>query len=111
MRFTKLHPCLGDWLYLEPQDYRSTYNKLIQCRDKEDSTSSGIPASFKTWVYEKQLPELITKEKYKKALAAHLEFLFKRKELLEAQKIQLAGSTIEQLSKVEEDIEKLSQYR
>ena len=72
----RLHPCFG-WLYLNGQEYRTCFNRLIQMRDDQmaqGTYTSGLPEGYEDWAY-KHLKELAQKPHYKKRIEDHLSQL------------------------------------
>ena len=72
----RLHPCFG-WLYLNGQEYRTCFNRLIEMRDNQmaqGTYTSGLPEGYEDWAY-KHLKELAQKPNYKKRIEEHLSQL------------------------------------
>ena len=76
MGLARPHPCLG-WLFLNGQDHRYCFNKLIEMRDqqmKEGTYSSGLPDGYMEWALE-DLKRLAQMPQYKKRIEEHLSQL------------------------------------
>ena len=76
MGLARPHPCFG-WLFLNGQDHRYCFNRLIEMRDKqmkEGTYSSGLPEGYVDWAYE-HLKVLATQPQYKKRIEEHLSQL------------------------------------
>jgi hypothetical protein len=58
MSIKRKHP-IANWLYIEPQAYRSTLSTLLNFRDRApDPMASGMPEAAVDWFWKDELPRL-----------------------------------------------------
>jgi len=93
-RLCKKHPVAG-WLSLEGPDYRRTFDKLIQERDRlNDPSHSGPAPEYQRWVEEEELPLLLRRDFYRRQAETHLAVLDDRIEDL-TDRIQRAAGQLQ----------------
>ena len=77
-RLCKNHPVAG-WLSLAGPDYRRTFDRLIQERDRlNDRSHSGPSPDYVTWVWREELPELAKIPFYRNQFRDHVATLDER---------------------------------
>lgn len=90
-RLCKKHPIAG-WLSLAQQDYRRTFDRLIQERDLLNDPSHSEPApGYVRWVWATELPGLVRIPFYERQFREHIEILDERIEALSERVEHLAG--------------------
>lgn len=90
-RLCKKHPIAG-WLSLAGPDYRRSFDKLIQERDRlNDPTHSEPAPAYVAWVWREELPQLLRRDFYRRQAEAHLETLDERVADLEDRIQRAAG--------------------
>ena len=63
------HPRYG-WLHLQPADWRASYQRQIEERDRmNDPHHSGPPPEWCRWCDEQQMPRLATRPEYRQQFA------------------------------------------
>lgn len=93
-RLCKKHPIAG-WLSLAGPDYRRTFDRLIQERDRlNDPTHSEPAPDYVAWVWREELPELARIPFYQHQFREHLETLDERIEDL-TERIQRSAGQLQ----------------
>ena len=108
-RLCKKHPIAG-WLSLAGPDYRRTFDRLIQERDRlNDPTCSGPAPAYVTWVWREELPELARIPFYQHQFREHLETLDDRIDDLTERIQRSAGQLQDQAARL--SVERLQLLR
>jgi|AACY02.2.fsa_nt_gi hypothetical protein len=77
-RLCKKHPIAG-WLSMAQPDYRRTFDKLIEERDRlNDPSHSGPAPAYHRWVWREELPELAKIPFYRNQFRDHVATLDER---------------------------------
>ena len=99
-RLCKKHPIAG-WLSLAGPDYRRTFDRLIQERDRlNDPTRSEPAPAYVDWVWREELPELARTPFYQHQFRDHLETLDDRITDLEDRIQRSAGQLQDQAARL-----------
>ena len=102
----KKHPLLNIWI--NGQDWLNTFERLRHFRDlytiqNNDPNFSGQPNSYKEWVYNSELPQLVQNENYKKQINSVIEELDLKINNLDREKNNVIKSLEENKSKLLEE--------
>ena len=107
-RLAKSHPLVG-WLAMTREDYRHTFDRLIQERNRlNDPEHVGPAPAFIDWCWSKELPALASSMFYRNQLEQRLEHLDERTEILERRIRDLAGGVQLELKMVADEKVKLA---
>jgi hypothetical protein len=107
-RLAKSHPLVG-WLAMTREDYRRTFDRLIQERDRlNDPEHVGPAPAFIDWCWNQDLPALASSMFYRNQLEQRMEHLDERTEILERRIRDLAGGVQLELKMVADEKVKLA---
>jgi len=107
MAISKMHP-IANWLRCSGNDYHRTWDRVCQLRDADYAAQkfdSGLPSGAKDWFFNRQLPELIKNDFYRKQTEVRIEELDKKAAQIEKDVKPLIDSKLKEQSALIEERE------
>ncbi len=111
MRVSKTHPVAG-WLRVTAGVYSQSLDQVLRHRDEQlvdNPSASGLPPASRDWFWSTQLPELMTCPSIHNQVLTRLAELAAKRQAIEDQLRQQAGSLIEEQSEIDAEVALLQQ--